>query len=353
MRVAFSALPGWEDADLDAALASFRRGCALLGKRDATASMSGAGYGGTVGDWLPACNAAGGAARDFFESGFTPYAVRGSDGLFTGYYEPQIEGSRIRQGAFQTPVLGLPPDLVRVDLGQFSTNFRGDHIAGKLNGARLVPYADRAAINAGAIAAPVILYTDDPVALFFLQIQGSGRVKLADGSVTRLSYAGDNGQPYTAIGRVLVGEGALTLQTVSLQTIRAWLKAHPERAQGVMETDKSYVFFRETALDDPALGGIGTLGANLTPLASLAVDARIHALGAPVYVAAEGDDPVRGLLVAQDTGGAIRGPVRGDIFFGFGEIAEARAGHMKAAGRMFVLLPNALAAKIGDTWTAP
>jgi len=140
---------------------------------------------------------------------------------------------------------------------------------------------------------------------------------------------------------------------VSLQSIRAWLKANPAQAQAVMETDKSYVFFRETPLGDAALGSTGTLGANLTPLASLAVDARIHALGAPVYVAAEGPDPLTGLLVAQDTGGAIRGAVRGDIFFGFGEQAEARAGRMKAPGRMFVLLPNALAARIGQNWRAP
>jgi membrane-bound lytic murein transglycosylase A len=356
-RVGFNALPGWRVAGLEASLASFRRGCAILKSRDAAAPMGGAGYAGTVGDWLAACNSVDGDGRHFFESGFTPYAVRGgapgTDSLFTGYYEPQIAGSRTRQGVFQTPVHGIPPDLVRADLGQFSEKLKGERIAGRLVGQRLVPYPDRAAIYAGKVEAPVILYTDDPVALFFLQIQGSGRVRLEDGAVTRLAYAGDNGQPYTAIGRTLVAEGALTLQTVSLQSIRAWLKANPARAQGVMETDKSYVFFREAPLDDTALGSTGTLGASLTPLASLAVDARIHALGAPIYVAAEGDDPLTGLLIAQDTGGAIRGAVRGDIFFGFGETAEARAGHLKAPGRMYVLLPNALAAKIGQSWRAP
>lgn len=349
-RVAFEALPGWRAAGLEASLASFRRGCAILKSRDAAAPMGGAGYAGTVGDWLAACDSSDNDARRFFESGFTPYAVRGGVGLFTGYYEPQIDGRRTRQGAFQIPVHGIPPDLVRADLGQFSEKLKGERIAGRLVGQRLVPYPDRAAIYAGKVEAPIILYTDDPVALFFLQIQGSGRVRLEDGPVTRLAYAGDNGQPYTAIGRTLIAEGALTLQTVSLQSIRAWLKANPARAQGVMETDKSYVFFREVPLDDTALGSTGTLGANLTPLASLAVDARIHALGAPVYVAAEGDDPLAGLLVAQDTGGAIRGAVRGDIFFGFGDMAEARAGRMKAPGRMFVLLPNALAARIGRDW---
>src|SRR5262249_40798817 len=142
--------------------------------------------------------------------------------------------------AFQTPVYGLPPDLVRVDLGQFSAAGKGDHLAGRLQGQALVPYADRAAIDAGGLAgAPVLLYTDDAVALFFLQIQGSGRARLSDGSVVRLGYAGDNGQPYTAIGRVLIEQGELTRENVSLQSIRAWLAAHPDRARAVMETDKS------------------------------------------------------------------------------------------------------------------
>ena len=351
-RAAFADLPGWDRADLDAALAAFRRGCALLAAKPADTPMSGAGYAGTAADWLAPCNAADGAARHFFETEFTPFAVGGDDGLFTGYYEPQINGSRTRQGAYQTPVFGLPPDLVRADLGAFSPAFKGEHIAGKLQGQALVPYPDRAAIDAGGIAAaPVLLFTDDPASLFFLQIQGSGRARLDSGEVIRLGYAGDNGQPYTAIGRTLVDQGALTRENVSLQSIRAWLKAHPDQARAVMETDKIYVFFRETALDDASLGGIGTMGVRLTPLASLAVDARSHALGAPFYVAA--DPAFSGLLIGQDTGGAIRGPLRGDIFFGSGDAAEARAGTMNAPGRMFVLLPNALAARLGNGWPPP
>jgi membrane-bound lytic murein transglycosylase A len=235
----------------------------------------------------------------------------------------------------------MPSDLVRVDLGTFIPKLKGEHVSGKVSGHALVPYADRAAINAnGAPAAPVLFYTDDAIAFFFLQIQGSGRVAFDNGDSARIAYAGENGQPYTAIGRTLIAEGALTRENVSLQTIRAWLIANPARARAVMETNKSFIFFREAE-------GAGAQGTALTPLGSLAVDLRLHALGVPFYVAADGPDPVHGLMVAQDTGGAIRGAVRGDIFFGFGANAEARAGAMKAPGRLFVLLPNAVAVKIG------
>jgi membrane-bound lytic murein transglycosylase A len=354
-RASFAALPKWQSVHLDAALAAFQRGCAMLARRDAHDPMGGAGYAGTIGDWRAPCEARDADARQFFETRFTPFTVQAAGhGLFTGYYEPQIKVSRSREGAFQIPIYGLPPDLVRADLGAFLSRLKGEHIAGKLQGRTLIPYADRAAIDAAGIPGAVpILYTDDSAALFFLQIQGSGRGLLADGEVVRLAYAGDNGQPYTAIGRVLVDEKELSKDAVSLQTIRAWLKAHPQKARAVMEQDKSYVFFRETPLGDPALGGIGTLGVKLTPEASLAVDARLHALAMPFYVATEGDDAFDGLLIAQDTGGAIRGAVRGDIFFGFGAEAEQRAGMLKAPGLMFVLLPNALAAKLGDSWTAP
>jgi membrane-bound lytic murein transglycosylase A len=270
--------------------------------------------------------------------------------LFTGYYEPEIRGSRTRQGAYQTPVHGMPSDLVRVDLGQFIPKFKGERVSGRVSGNTLVPYANRKEINLGT-KAPVLFYTDDAVALFFLQIQGSGRVVFTDGKTGRIGYAGENGRPYTAIGRTLIAEGVLTRENVSLQTIRAWLLANPARAQGVMEGNESYIFFEERPLGDAALGATGSLGVSLTPGASLAVDPRIHALGAPFYLDAGGPDPVQGLLVAQDIGGAIRGSVRGDIFFGFGPDAERRAGAMKAPGRLYVLLPNAVAARIGESKT--
>ena len=347
-RVRFSDLPDWSGSSADAALAAFQRSCAVLAAKPDSAPMGGAGYAGTVADWRSACADAGGDAKTFFQKDFTSYAVSGGDGLFTGYYEPQIKGSHTKHGVYQTPVYGLPADLVRADLGLFNPKLKGEHISGKVSGHALVPYADRARINEKGVDAPVLFYTDEPIAFFFLQIQGSGRVVFDDGGTARIAYAGENGQPYTAIGRTLIADGSLARETVSLQTIRAWLLANPAKARAVMETDRSYIFFEQKALGDTALGSTGSQGVNITPLGSIAVDQRIHALGAPFYVAADGPDPVRAVMVAQDTGGAIRGPVRADMFFGFGDEAERRAGVMKAPGRLYVLLPNALAATLGD-----
>ena len=342
----FSDLPGWRDADLAPALAAFRRSCAVIAEKPPAERI--ADYAGAAADWQTVCAVTTDDARIYFEKNFTPYALSGQ-GLFTGYYEPEIRGSRKRQGAFQTPVYGLPSDLIRVDLGQFSDQFKGEHVSGRLNGQSLVPYASRADINAkGLPAAKILFWCDDPVALFFLQIQGSGRVQFRDGTSVRIAYAGTNGRPYTAIGRVLLAKGELEKEKISLATIRDWLKTHPEQAQGVMDANQSFIFFEEKALGDTALGSNGVQGVPLTPLGSMAIDLRKNALGAPYYVAA---DPVRALLIAQDTGGAIRGQVRGDVYFGFGETAEQRAGEMKAQGRMFVLLPNAVAARMGKSFT--
>jgi membrane-bound lytic murein transglycosylase A len=362
--VSYSDLPGWTDNDARGALAAFRRSCAALSKISATRAMGGAGYAGTIGDWQGACSAAPSgnvtpsAARNFFETRFAPVAIgAGSDaqGLFTGYYEPELHASRVKTNAYRTPIYGLPDDLVSVDLGVFKSALHDERIAGRVDGHRLVPYAPRAVIDAhGLTHAPVLLYADDPIAVFFLHIQGSGRVRLSDGSFLRLAFAGVNGRAYTPIGRTLIAQGALDRQSVSLQSIRAWLLAHPEQARGVMESDDSFVFFRETPLGDAALGSPGSEGVALTPGASLAVDPHLHPLGAPFFVAATSPDPdaakpdrpLDRLLIAQDTGGAIKGPVRGDVFWGFGPSAEAIAGRMKSRGRLFVLLPKRLAATL-------
>ncbi|MES2292955.1 MAG: murein transglycosylase A [Pseudomonadota bacterium] len=342
----FSDLPGWQTADLGPARAAFRRSCTVLAAKPSSEMIG--DYAGTAADWQKVCAKDTGDARGFFEKNFTPYAI-GGEGLFTGYYEPEIQGSRNRHGAYQTPVYALPADLIRVDLGQFAPQYKSEHISGRLSGQTLVPYATRADIDAkGLSTARILFWCDDPVALFFLQIQGSGRVRFDDGTSARIAYAGENGRTYTAIGRVLLADKQLAKDKISLATIRAWLKAHPKLAQSVMEANQSFIFFQEAGLGDTALGSPGTQGVRLTPLGSMAVDPRKNVLGAPYYVAA---DPVRTLLIAQDTGGAIRGAVRGDIFFGFGGKAEQQAGGMKSQGRMFVLLPNDVAARLGRNFT--
>ncbi len=326
------------------ALVAFRRSCEVMARKPESETIQ--DYAGTARDWQQVCGRLSGDARAFFEKNFTPYRL-GGEGLFTGYYEPEIRGSRLRHGAFQTPVYGAPRDLIRVDLGQFSSQFKGEHIAGRVEGQRLVPYSNRAEIDVhGLPEAQILFWCDDPVALFFLQIQGSGRVRFDDGAIARIQFAGENGRPYTPIGRVLVATGRLARDQLSLQTIRSWLKAHPALAQGVMEADQSFVFFQEAPLGDGALGSPGVEHVPLTPMGSMAIDLRKNALGVPYYVAT---DPLHALLVAQDTGGAIRGSVRGDIFFGFGAKAEAGAGGMKAQGRLYVLLPNDVAARLGGT----
>lgn len=275
--------------------------------------------------------------------------------MFTGYYEPELHASRVKSNAYRTPIYGLPDDLVSVDLGLFKSALHDERITGRVDGHRLAPYATRAEIDAHGLAhAPVLLYADDPIAVFFLHIQGSGRVRLPDGPFLRLAFAGVNGRAYTPIGRTLIAQGALDRKDVSLQSIRTWLLAHPHAARAVMESDDSFVFFQEAPLGDPALGSPGSEGVPLTPGASLAVDPHLHPLGAPFFVAAiapdpdaaKPDRPLDRLLISQDTGGAIKGPVRGDVFWGFGSSAEAIAGRMKSHGQFFVLLPKRLAANL-------
>ena len=347
----FAGLPGWAKDDLRPGLNAFRRSCAVILHNTPDAELG--RYAGAAADWQQVCRAAilvradAGAAHQFFENYFIPLQV-GGDAFVTGYYETLLHGSRTRHDAFQTPVYELPRDLVSVDLGAFRPQWKGEHFAGRQVGQRLVPYPSRAGIDANPPAAAILFYCNDPVSVFFLHIQGSGRVLLDDGSIIRVSYAGQNGRPYTAIGRTLVHSGALNRHDVSMQTIRAWLTSNPSQARQVMQTNESYVFFKEMPLGESSLGSAGTQGVALTPLASIAVDARFHVLGVPVFVDTTLPDgqPLQNLFIAQDTGGAIRGPARADIFFGFGASAENLAGNMKSSGRLFVLLPKSLAARI-------
>ncbi len=360
----FADLEGWVGNDPRAGLLAFKRSCAAFFEKAADASLGGLNYAGTTSDWREVCDEAAEAnadgaqeARAFFESAFVPYRVTqgAAPGLFTGYYEPELKGSRTRHGPYQTPLYGVPADLVTSDLGLFRDTFKGQRLAGRVVDGRLVPYPARAEIVARGLNGPPLFYVDDPVDAFFLQIQGSGRVALDDGSIVRAAFAGQNGQPYTAIGAVLVERGEFTAEQVSLQSIRAWMAAHPGEAQDLMNANASYVFFSEQPIGDPELGANGTEGVALTPEASIAVDTGIHALGVPAWLetTAPDVDPLRPdrsfdrLLVMQDTGGAIRGAIRGDVYWGYGAAAATIAGRMRAEGRLTVLLPKSVAAKLG------
>ena len=360
----FADLPGWERDDPSEAVAAFVRSCAAFRELPGDQPLGGReGYAGTAGAWREVCDAAAAvgegaeAARAFFDERFAPVAVANRDeptGLFTGYYEPTLRGSRRRHGAYQVPLYARPPELVEVDLGEFRDDLEGRRIAGRIENGRLVPFPDRDAIVEGALAGRglEVLWVDDPVDAFFLEIQGSGRVRLEDGGELRIGYASQNGHPYYAIGRELVDRDALSREEVSLQTIRGWLAANPDQAAEVMATNPSYVFFRSLGPDGP----YGAQGVVLTPGRSLAVDRAFHALGVPVWLAASRPAaepeaaalPLRRLMIAQDTGGAIRGPVRGDVFWGPGEEAEQVAGRMKHDGRMWLLLPREVAASLGS-----
>ncbi len=353
-RASFSDLKGWAMSDPRPALAAFQRSCQVLAAKPDHEAMG--TYGGTLADWRQACDAAQkadpGKARAFFATWFAPVAVtagRVEQGRFTGYYEPEINGSRTRHGAFQIPVYGKPDDLIQADLGAFRPTLAGERIAGRLDGMKLVPYAARAEIAAhGLRHAAVLFFTDDKVELFFLHIQGSGRVTFPDGSSARVAYAAQNGQPYTAVGKTLIARG-VPKDGMSLQVIRAWLKAHPADADAVMNADASYVFFSEEPVGDPALGAKGAEGVPLTPKASLAVDTRLHGLGTPFFVA--GPAPLGRLLIAQDIGGAIRGVIRGDVYFGYGEQAENQAGTMNQTGRFYALLPKPVVERLARAGT--
>ncbi|HYH42574.1 MAG TPA: MltA domain-containing protein, partial [Burkholderiales bacterium] len=277
---------------------------------------------------------------------FSPYHVAGADsgdeGLITGYYEPLLRGSRKPSERYRHPVYGVPDDLVVVDLSEVYPELKNMRLRGRLEGRRLVPYPDRAQIESGQ-AAPrgkEIAWVDDAIDLFFLQIQGSGRIVLDTGETLRVGYADQNGRPYRSIGRVLVDRGELTLDQASMQSIKAWARKRPAELNDLLNSNASYVFFRE--LPAGTNGPPGALGVPLTARRSIAVDPRHVPLGAPVFIATtwpNNPKPLNRLMLAQDTGGAIRGAVRADFFWGYGDAAGTEAGRMKQRLRMWVLLP--------------
>jgi membrane-bound lytic murein transglycosylase A len=338
-------LPGWRQDNLTEAWSAFQESCRGLPKVQAGKANRPL--------WLNVCAAAesvnaqdGEAVRHFFERHFVPHAVVESEnrreGRVTGYYEPLIQGSRQRDARNHVPVLGVPPDMLTIELGEVFPDLKHRRLRGRLVGDKVLPYWSRAEIDARENRWPgkTLLWVQDPVEFFFLQIQGSGRVQLPDGSRVRIGYADQNGHPYQSVGRLLVERGELKLEEASMQGIQAWARAHPESLRDLLHSNPSYVFFRE--LPNTESGPIGALGVPLTPGRSIAVDPRHIPLGAPVWLVTSqpnSHQPLNRLVLAQDTGGAIRGAIRADFFWGFGKQAGELAGRMKQPGRMWVLLP--------------
>jgi len=288
-----------------------------------------------------------GAAREFFETYFEPHAIEGgTSGFVTGYYEPEVTGARARDARFSVPVYGRPDDLVTVASETERARFN-DRITGFRNTDEgRVPYFTRAEIEAGALQGRglELLYLDDTIELFYMQVQGSCLVHLNDGSQVRLTYAGKNGHPYTSIGRLLVARGELAADDIDMDKVKTWLQAGQARGRALMQENRSYAFFRELGEEEGREGPLGAEGVALTPRRSLAVDTEYTSLGTPVFVVAPGvesvEGPFRRLMIAQDVGSAIRGPQRGDIFWGTGEAAGAIAGHTRHTATFHLLLPK-------------
>lgn len=363
--VTWQALPGWYSDRVDEAWPALRESCRALVTRRAAAP------------WLEACRAAEALpaadtrdpvrVRAFLERHFLPYRLIAIDtgggetfsGLITGYYEPLLRGNRTRDARFRYPLYGVPDDLVTVDLAALYPQLKGQRIRGRLEGRRLLPYFSRGEIDRGvsSLKGRELLWVDDRLDAFFLEIQGSGRVQLPDGSMVRLGYADQNGHPYRAIGRVLVERGELTIEEASMQGIRKWALANPDKVTPLLHANPSRVFFRElpaqkvapaatNAAGNGAAGASGppgSLGVPLTPMRSIAIDPRSVMLGAPVWLATHDPldgKPIQRLTFAQDTGGAIIGAIRADLFWGFGTPAGEAAGRMREPGSMWVLLPR-------------
>ncbi|SMC21910.1 membrane-bound lytic murein transglycosylase A [Andreprevotia lacus DSM 23236] len=334
-EASWASLPALNEADWLAGFNAWRKGCSVLGKQAI---------------WASVCRDAAQvpqqaqAARAFLQQRLRPVSLRnpdgGDQGLITGYYEPVYPGSLTRTANATIPVYGIPNDLITVQLDSLFPELKGKRVRGRLVGQKLLPYPSAADIAQDGLTAPVLAWLESPMDLQFLQIQGSGRVRLADGKEIRLGYADQNGHPYSAIGKWLIAQGELTAPDVSMQSIRAWALSHPARMQELLASNPSYVFFRTLPAGND--GPPGSLGVPLTAGYSLAVDTRHVPPGSPMLIATTTPDgaTLNRLAAAQDTGGAITGQVRADFFFGKGDAAGELAGKMKQRGRLWLLWPQ-------------
>jgi len=341
----WSELPDWQHDRLDEAWPGLLASCKAMRQLEVKAA------------WAPVCAAAqalepkpsAAQVRNFLETWLAPQQIVNPDGsregLITGYYEPLIHGSRWKSAKNPVAVLGVPDDLLQLDLAEVYPETKSLRLRGRLEGHKVLPYWSRAQIEARGetLPAKILLWVNDPVEFFFLQVQGSGQVQLADGSRVRLAYADQNGHPYKSIGRWLIDKGELSLAQAGMAGIQNWAWANPQRLSELLNSNPSYVFFRE----EPATGEgpKGSLGVPLMAGRAIAVDTRMVPLGTPVFIAFPTPDgkPVQRLVLAQDTGGAIRGRVRADFFWGFGAEAGAQAGKMRQQGRMWLLWPKGAA----------
>jgi membrane-bound lytic murein transglycosylase A len=363
--ISFEDLPGWKTDRHSEILPAFLKSCDLLQKQPKSNAMGVLEEMGHIEDWLPICQSAriirpGNAVETqyFFESQFQAYSVGSrwtASGLFTGYYEASLNGAFGPDARYRYPILSRPKDLISADLGQFDHKWTNERLAGRLHKNKYIPYYTRTEIEAGVLNGRQleILWVDSPIDAFFLHIQGSGRVNLADGTYIRLAYAARNGHRYTAIGRELVAAGLMRLDDVTMPALRDWMKLNPIAGDALRKKNKSYIFFRISNTSGP----VGAQGALLTPGRSLAVDAKYIPYGVPLWLATtdpgtgHGIDPkkpLRRLVVAQDTGSAIKGAIRGDLFWGHGEFAATKAGLMKEKGTYFLLLPKSAKIKPQD-----
>jgi membrane-bound lytic murein transglycosylase A len=337
--VTWQEVPGWLEDDPSLAFGAFLKSCSALRWRPL---------------WQAACQealamdkASGPEVRAFFERNFVPHQVRqangSSEGLLTGYYVPDLHGSRTPSAAYPYPIYRRPEDLLVIDLSEVYPELGNYRLRGRVEGQRVIAYWDRTKIDGQGqpLAGKELFWVADPVELFFLHIQGSGRILLDNGERTMVNYADQNGHPYKSIGKYLIDRGAMTRDQMSMQNIREWARKNPQEVDKLLNQNPSYVFFRELGGD--VQSPPGALGVPLTPGRSLAVDRRYIPLGAPVFVETtwpNSDRPLQRLMMAQDTGGAIKGKVRGDFFWGMGDQAGALAGRMKQAAKFWVLLPR-------------
>ena len=354
----FANLPGWQSERHGEAIAALQGSCRRwAGMRDGTPLT---GWPGVVQDFREICRIARGLtpdnharARRFFETHFTPHQMSKGDNaraLVTAYFEPILHGSTQRSQRFATPLYRKPEDLISVDLSDFHKKWDGEKIVGRVEGNRFIPYYARREIDQGILSGRglEILWVDDPVDAFFLHIQGSGRVVLEDGRVMRVGYAGKNGHRYASIGRKLIEMGELPKHGASMKRIRDWIRRNPRKMRSIFSVNRSYIFFRpvEVPLNQ---GPIGAMQVPLTAGRSIAVDPKHNPLGIPIYLALDSGVPTGALnriVIAQDTGGVIKGPIRGDFFWGSGDKAGQLAGSMRGTGKWFVLMPNIIAARL-------